>query len=273
MFEWVFDLPMAVAGPGIVAALILFSVIGLRVTRRYVLPRMQIEPEESDFSSGMLQAVMTVYGLALALIAVSVWQTYNNISGVLTQEAASLAGLYRDVSGYPEPVRSQLQNQLRDYVNLLIHDIWPQQRRGIFPTGGVERMNEFQKRLIAFEPATEGQKILHAEALHAYNQMMQFRRQRLDAVTTGLPNVLWLVVVLGALVGMTSAFFFRIKDERYHRTAVILLATLVGMVIFIVVELDRPFRGDLGLGPDSYQLIYDQLMKEPLGQKVQLKGS
>jgi hypothetical protein len=30
------------------------------------------------------------------------------------------------------------------------------------------------------------------------------------------------------------------------------------MMIFAV---DRPFRGDLGLPSDAYQLIYDQLMK------------
>ncbi len=267
MFEWIFDLPMVVAGPGIVAALVLFSVIGLRLTRRYLLSRMRINPEDGDFASGMLQAVMTVYGLALALIAVSVWQTYNNISGTLSQEAAALADLYRDVSGYPEPARVQLQDQLRDYVHYLIHDIWPLQRRGQFPTGGVQRMNDFQKRLVAFEPVTEGQKILHAETLRAYNQMMLLRRQRLDAVLTGLPDVLWLVVVFGALLGVSSSFFFKLADGRYHLSLVVLLAALVGMVIFIIVELDRPFRGDLGLGPNSYQLIYDQLMKEPAGSQ------
>jgi len=267
MFEWIFDLPMVIAGPGIVAALVLFSVIGLHLTRRYLLSRMRINPEDGDFASGMLQAVMTVYGLALALIAVSVWQTYNNISGTLSQEAAALADLYRDVSGYPEPERAQLQDQLRDYVHYLIHDIWPLQRRGQFPTGGVQRMNDFQQRLVAFEPVTEGQKILHAETLRAYNQMMLLRRQRLDAVLTGLPDVLWLVVVFGALLGVSSSFFFKLADGGYHLALVVLLASLVGMVIFIIVELDRPFRGDLGLGPNSYKLIYDQLMKEPVGKQ------
>jgi hypothetical protein len=33
------------------------------------------------------------------------------------------------------------------------------------------------------------------------------------------------------------------------------------MIIFIIFALDRPFRGDLGLQPGPYQLIYDQLMK------------
>jgi hypothetical protein len=42
---------------------------------------------------------------------------------------------------------------------------------------------------------------------------------------------------------------------------VLLLAGFVGLVIFMIFALDRPFRGDLGLGPEPYQLIYDQLMK------------
>ena len=49
-------------------------------------------------------------------------------------------------------------------------------------------MSRFQAMLDKFEPATEGQKILHAETLRAYNQLIQARRLRLDAVNTGLPS-------------------------------------------------------------------------------------
>jgi hypothetical protein len=35
----------------------------------------------------------------------------------------------------------------------------------------------------------------------------------------------------------------------------------IGLVIFMTFALDRPFRGDLGVRPDPYQLIYDHLMK------------
>ena len=42
---------------------------------------------------------------------------------------------------------------------------------------------------------------------------------------------------------------------------VFVLATFIGLVIFMIFVLDRPFRGGLGLPPDPYQLVYDQLMK------------
>ena len=126
---------------------------------------------------------------------------------------------------------------------------------------GVAHMNQFQAVLDKFEPGTEGQKLLHGETLRAYNQLIQARRLRLDAVNTRLPAVMWAVVVAGAFIGLSASFFFKVQDARLHGILVLLLATFIGLVIFMILALDRPFRGDLGLPPDPYQLIYDQLMK------------
>jgi hypothetical protein len=234
---------------------------GLAIFSRHVLPRLKLGAEESVFTSAMMQAVMVFYGLAVALIAVSVWQTHTDAANTISGEATALGVLYRDVAGYPEPTRSQLQNHLRDYVEYVIHQAWPLQRRGQVPSGGVEKVNNFEARLVAFEPATEGQKLLHGETLRAYSHMIEARRLRLDAVLTGLPGVLWCVFVIGALVSLSSTFFFKVEDAHLQRIQVVLLALFIGLLIFIIFALDRPFRGDLGLEPDAYQLIYDQLMK------------
>jgi len=93
------------------------------------------------------------------------------------------------------------------------------------------------------------------------NTMIQARRLRLDAVGTGLPKVMWVVIVFGAFISLSSAFFFKVEDARLHILEVLLLSVFIGLVIFMILSLDRPFRGDLGIGADSYQLVYDQLMK------------
>ena len=129
----IFDLPLLVIGLLIVLFLCIFALGGLLLVRRYVLPRLRISAEDSEFSGSMLQSVMVFYGLAVALIAVSVWQNYSDVSKILTQEATSLAALYRDVSSYPEPVRSHLRNDLRDYVHQIIHRAWPLQQQGKVP--------------------------------------------------------------------------------------------------------------------------------------------
>jgi hypothetical protein len=260
MPEFIFDLPLSVSGSVLVAALCVFAVGGLLLVRRGVMPHLQIQVEDSEFTGSLMQSIMVFYGLAVALMAVNVSQTYSDVSKIVSGEATALAALYRDISGYPEPIRARLQADLRAYTKYVIEEAWPQQQRGEIPRGGVEALDVFQATLIAFEPTTDGQRILHAESLRAYNHMVQARRLRLDAVNTGLPGVMWAVILVGAFISLSSAFFFKVQDLRLHTILVTLLAMFMGLVIFMVLALDRPFRGELGISADPYRLIYTQLM-------------
>jgi Protein of unknown function (DUF4239) len=262
MLEFLFDIPLVVAGPAIIGSLFLFALVGLLVVRRWVLPHLHIQAGDSHFTGTMVHSVMVFYGLAVALMAVNVSETYTDVSKIVTGEASALNALYRDVSSYPELIRLELQQELRAYTDQVIHGAWPLQRQGRTPAAGIEHMYRFQKMLDKFEPATEGQKLLHGETLHAYNEMIQARRLRLDAVNTGLPAVMWAVIVAGAFISLSVSFFFKVEDGRLHGILVMLLAALIGLLIFVTFALDRPFRGDLGLSPDPYQLVYDQLMKD-----------
>jgi hypothetical protein len=263
MIDSVFDLPLAIAGPAIILSLCIYSVIGLQLVRRRLLRRLRIQVEDSEFSGTMVQSVMVFYGLAVALIAVGVSETYSDVESIVSREASELGALYRDASSYPEPTRPLLQKELRDYAQYVIHTAWPAQQRGQVARGGSEMLDRFQLTLTGFEPATEGQKLLHGEALRAYNEMVEARSLRLDAVVnTGLPGILWIVVLAGAGISLTATFFFKVEDVRLHAILVTLLAAFMGLVIFMTFAFDRPFRGDLGLTPEPYQLVYDRVMQD-----------
>jgi hypothetical protein len=261
MVNFFFRLPLVVSGLVIVALFCLFAIGGLLLVRRFVLPRLHINHHDAHFCGTMVHSVMVFYGLALALIAVNVFETYADVSKIVSQEATACAMVYRDVSGYPEPIRSRLQGELRGYVFQIIHEAWPLQAHGQVPSVGVEWMDRFQGILVSFEPATEGQKLLHGETLRAYNSLIQARRMRVDAVLTHLPEVMWIVILLGAVISLCASFFFSVEDVRLHAILVTLLAIFIGVVIFMTFALDRPFVGDLGVSADAYQLIYDHLMK------------
>lgn len=257
---WVFDLPLIVSGPILLLLLMAFSLGGLAFFRRRVLPRLRFKQDESTFGAGMVSSIMVFYGLSMALVSVNVWESYQKAQEIASGEATALNLIYRDVTSYPEPYRSQLQKLLSDYVDYVIKEAWPLQRKGIVPHQGLDYMTYFQRMLTSFEPKTEGQKILAAEALSAYNRLIEARRQRLDSVNTHLPGVFWCVVIFGAIISLISAFFFPIDDERVHAVQVGLLTVFIGLVIFLILALDRPYRGDLGVGPEPYQLLQEQLM-------------
>jgi hypothetical protein len=255
------DAPLAMLGPAIILLLSASSLIGLLLVRRFILPRLRVDVSDSEFVGAVVQSIMVFYGLALALIAVNVWQTYNAVSTTVSMEAISFAALYRDASGYPEPTRTDLQGEIRGYVDQVIHGAWRIMRKGGIPTAGVEWMDRVQAVLMRFEPTTEGQKILHRETLASYDRALQARRLRVDAVGTGLPGVMWVVIVVGAVISISACYFFRVEDARLHAILIALLSVLIGLVITMTVSMNHPFRGDLGLTSDPYQLVYDQLMK------------
>jgi hypothetical protein len=107
MFESLFDIPLWFAGTVIIGVLCAFSVAGLLLVRGRVLPRLRVETGDSEFTGSMLQSVMVFYGLAAALIAVTVFQTHSDTSKVVSGEATALNALYRDVTSYPEPRSEQ----------------------------------------------------------------------------------------------------------------------------------------------------------------------
>src|SRR6185369_3677693 len=134
MFDSLFDYPLYVAGPLIIGILVAFGIGGLLLVRWTILPRWRIEVEDSEFTGSMSQGVLVFYGLAVALIAVTVFQDYSDTSKVVSEEATQLGAVYRDVSGYPQPIRGQLQKEIREYTEQVINDAWPIQRRGQVPT-------------------------------------------------------------------------------------------------------------------------------------------
>src|SRR5262249_8957754 len=153
-----------------------------------------------QFGGVMIQSMVMLYGLVAALISVNVYNTYSGVARIVSEEATSLAALYRDAGGYPEPTRSELRQTIRDYVQQIIHEAWPQQRHGETPAHGVEMVNAIQDVLLPFEPTSEGQKLVHGETLRAFNEMVLARRLRVDANRESLPGMMWTILILGAFI-------------------------------------------------------------------------
>lgn len=260
MFYWIYDIPTWQLGA-------LFAVLFVGVTWLGILfispiIKLWFRSQEglNDLVGYALGAFGVFYGLLLGLLAVATYQNAASVDDTVAREAAALAALYRDVSSYPEPIRADLQKRLQDYTRFVIEKAWPAQRRGEVPQGSVQMMDEFQRALTQFEPTTKGQEILHAETLKAYNEMVVLRRLRINAIQAGIPGVMWYVVGVGAIINTLLILCFRMRFD-IHLVIGGVLSFFVGVVIFMIAAMDHPFRGEVSVVPDAFELIYTSLMK------------
>ena len=262
MIDFLFSLPLWALAVVLNVWLIGFSLVSLWALRRWILPRLHINTNASLFyCAAVMQSAFVLYGLVAALTAVSVWSRHSQVSNIVSGEATAIASLWRDLGGYPQRERELMRDVLRGYTNQIIQEAWPEQRQGRTPRAGVEWMDRFLAQLLVFEPTSESQKLLHAETLSAFNRMHEARRQRLDAVNTGLPGVMWFALLPGAMGCLLLSLLFPVEDTRFHTILVTGLSGFLAMVLFVIISLDRPYHGVMAIPADSYQLIYDQLMK------------
>ena len=199
----------------------------------------------NDAISGTVQAIGVFYGITVGLIAVGVWNTNSTGSDVASREASAIRVLYRDVGGYPAPVRDELRARLREFTVFIIEKAWPAQRvgNGQFLKEGTQVLDDFESRLFAFEPSTQGQTALHGEVLAAYNRLLEYRRLRIEALDSGLSDVMWGIIWAGAAISIGVAYLFKIDDPRLHALLIGLMAGFLALVLLMITINDRPFFG------------------------------
>jgi len=261
--DWMYQIPNWMFCLLVMTVTAAVGIGGLLLTRTRII-RLHGDQPHNDVVGIFLNVTGIIYGIALGLIAVATWQSYSNTGTKANAEAAGVAALYRDVSSLPDPARSELQQELRTYTRIVIDRSWPAQREGKIPDAGTEQLTVFQAALDHFEPLTDGQKILYAETLSAFNLLVELRRARMEAAVSGLPFPVWVVVIAGAVITLAVTWFIRSLRFSVHVWMTLLLSVFLGLVIQLMIRLDKPYRGAYGISPAAFEVVYQQLMTGPL---------
>jgi Protein of unknown function (DUF4239) len=262
MPTWLYEVSPPIAALVMVTFIECLALIGLVFVRRLLIPRLHYHDGANDAVSGTVQAIGVFYGITVGLIAVGVWNTNSNASELVSKEAAAVSALFRDVSGYPSPLREELRQKVREYTVFVIEEAWPAQKRGQgqMIDGGTVILDDFQAKLYSFQAGNASQAALHAETLRGYNSLLEYRRLRIDAVGGGLSNVMWAVIWVGAAISIGIAYFFNIPDIKLHAILVALMGGFLAMVLFMIVINDKPFYGSVSISSDPYKLILERVI-------------
>ena len=206
-----------------------------------------------------------MYRLALGLIAVATWENYTDIDGVVSTEAAALASLYRDLDGYPQPMRGRLEGMLRDYTGSVIDREWPAPQEGRRDRGRRCQAGPARRRRDELEPTKEREKIVQAAVLHSLDTVQEQRQLRLQAVPTGLPTALWSVVLVGALLNIVLTYLFWTDNLAMHAVLVAMLAIFIGLLVFLTAAMDNPFGPEFSISAEAFEGLLKNVMKRGRG--------
>lgn len=244
------------------AASLAFAAIGtagLLLVRRWLHPWLHRDTNINEMVGFANSSFSMLYGLLLGLLAVAAYQGFSVTSDLALAEANTLAALHGSAGALPDPAGANMRTSLRHYTREVIDVSWPLQRDGVVPTGTSPIIAHFLDQLQTFEPKTMREQNLQSEALTLANDLVQIRRTRLNSVDGGIPDILWWVVLAGAVINIMLLWMLNMARHT-HMILTALVSGFLGLVIFLVAAMDHPFRGDVSVGPEAFETVYQSLM-------------
>jgi hypothetical protein len=260
---WVYEIPNSLLFVLVTSFFGIASLIGLHLTRPLVRRLVDGSGKHNDITSYHIAGVGVLYGLMLGLIAVGTWQNFSDVDAKVSKEANSLGALYRDLDGYPVGLREVSEKLLRQYSEVVIRDEWPAHQQGRILDKGDAILEDLENTIMAFEPQTETQKIVHTVVIKSLNDTIENRGYRVQAVSTALPSVIWAVVLVGAVVNIGLTYLFWVENLWLHSVLVMAFSSSLGMLIFLTVAMDNPFRGEFSVSSDGYKYVLEHVMSKP----------
>lgn len=248
LLDWIHD-RSTLAGLAVVCAVFAIpAVFGSFLLQPSLARLFRSEKDVNAVLGYVLNAHAVYFGVLLALLSISVFENHNRAQDALDREAASLVRLVRDLRVYPEPLRGQLFDDLRAYVDEETGPGWRNQQRGGRSSREIELINNLHRRLTGFEPSKPGETLNHQQALQTLSSFIEDRRLRIAQGAARVPRILWLVVLCGAVINIGVLWCF---DMRRVSHAIVsgTLALFIGAIIYMIAVLDEPYRGAHALRP------------------------
>jgi hypothetical protein len=155
--------------------------------------------------------------------------------------SANLALLDRVVAHYG-PEAQEAREQLRRSVARLINQTWPEPGTGPAQLEAFIESDTFYDRHQALSPQTDAQRAVQAEARRISVNFAQTRWLLAGQKAHSIP-IPFLVVVVCWLAIILGSFGLYAWPDGAVIAALFVCALSFSNVIFLIVELDRPFEG------------------------------
>lgn len=248
---WVEHLPLVPGAILVVGAFVLISVAFARFSQKLAKDH-EVFREHNDLAGFIFAVVGVIYAVLLAFIAVGVWERFTAAESRTYDEAGQILIVYRDSEAFGKD-GLQVRHLLREYVESIITQEWPSLHDGREASGiATGKVTRVAKALRSLKPHTDAQLAIYENTLSAFGNALLDRDTRLSQDVTGLNDVMWWIVMAGAIITIGFTFLFGFKNNAMQSAMIGTLATLIGLVIFLTMSMDYPFQGDIQVHPDAF---------------------
>lgn len=255
MISWLQSLPTFAAGVLVVGGFVALALaVGYLVSK---FTSKEIRTAHNDRAGFILAVIGVVYAVLLAFVAIGVWERFQVAESRAYDEAGSIATVYRDAESFPQGAR--LRATLRAYVRSVINVEWPRMARGQRSALSNELLDDADRQLRNLPVPSLRLSNIHAQMLAAMDGALMDREARLTMDASGMNHIMWVVLIVGAIVTVAFTYLFGFDQTLMQELMIGGLSFLIGLMLFLIVALDYPFRGSIAVTPEAFRALLEAI--------------
>jgi hypothetical protein len=244
------NLSTPVLGIAVVLAITLLALAGLALVRRSVaLSTLESHHEVAGF---ILALVGVVYAVLLAFVVIAVWEQFEDAKSGADREAAMVGSLYRDALVLD--ANGPLPRATEAYARSVVDREFPAMEEDHRDSPATDiALNRTWRALRSVRPGRGGGAAFYEQSVSDLHDVTEVRSTRIQSSGAQLPGPMWAVLLVGAAIVIGSTYFFGVANFRAQALMVGSLASIVGLVLFLILALDLPFTGDVGVSSSAME--------------------
>jgi hypothetical protein len=203
-----------------------------------------------SISPGMLPPLGIIFGLFVAFTAAQVWTDNERANTAVDHEASALRAVVVLAAAFPGEPETRLRALIRGHIEESTNKDWPMMAQGIATLRFTPPLlTEALQFSLALNPTSDGQKIAQHRIITALETAFDARRQRIIISQSQVNLVKWLCLFVQAVAALFAIAMIHCDNRIASATALGLFATGVATAVLLIVSHDRPFTGQISVGP------------------------
>ncbi len=208
--------------------------------------------EYNSVVSDGFQAVGTIYAIVTGLLVFAVYTNFQDAYHQSAEEASTLVLMYRNAHHFPQPQKDQAQQAILAYVHSVMDDEWPALGEG---KGSPETAKAINHLFDVYNPMVPeaGWADQYTRSIDDLGDVVKLRNQLIDDSAASLSPIYWFVLFAGAFINVLYVALAYVEKKAMHALAVGLMAVMLSLVIFLLLEVNHPFHGKIAVSKQAFE--------------------
>jgi hypothetical protein len=222
------------------------ALLGMAV--RPLLSEQHLQPDSKEVVKMATGLIGTLTALVLGLLIASAKTSFDQKNNQVKQITATVI-LLDDLLMQYGPEATHLRSLLRQSIQPLANRIWQEEE---IPSGGSVRFEStaessaFEDELERLSPTNDTQRSLQSRGIQAFTDGAKIRLQLFAQAGDSVPTP-FLVILVFWLGAIFLSFTLFARTNLIVITSLFVCALSFACAIFLVLELDNPFTGLMGI--------------------------